>query len=82
VIDAFGGGGVMLYNREFPEGKLADGEFGDYMNSFIGEMTDFEQAALDGKALEAGPEQSLGELRTALAVYRSAKTQQWEDVWA
>jgi len=44
-------------------------------------ITDFEQAVLDGKPLAAGPEVSLGELRTALAIYRSAKTRQWEKVW-
>ena len=30
---------------------------------------------------QAGPEESLGELRTALAIYRSAASGGWEDVW-
>ncbi len=37
---------------------------------------------LDRKPLEAGPEQSLGELRTALAIYRSAVSGKWESVWS
>ena len=50
--------------------------------SFGYELHDFSRAVLEGKPLEAGPEYSLGELRTALAIYRSAESKQWEKVWA
>ena len=36
---------------------------------------------MDGKTLDAGPEQALGELRAALAIYRSAESGRWEPVW-
>ena len=42
---------------------------------------DLAQAVLTGTSLAASPEYSLGELRTALAIYRSAKSKQWERVW-
>jgi len=44
-------------------------------------MADFAQAVLEGTPLAAGPEESLGELRTALAMYRSAESHKWEKVW-
>ena len=43
-------------------------------------MKDFAAAVLDGSPLKAGPEVSLGELRAALAIYRSAETDAWESV--
>ena len=49
--------------------------------SFGYELADFAQAVLAGTPLVAGPEQSLGELRCALAIYRSAASRQWEKVW-
>ena len=52
------------------------------MRSYAGQLRDFAHAALEGRPLEAGPEVSLGELRTALAMYRSAETGRWEKVWA
>ena len=52
-----------------------------YAKSFAPELLDFARAVLDGKPLEAGPEYSLGELRVALAIYRSAETKKWEPVW-
>ena len=51
------------------------------MRSYAGEFSDFEAAVLDGRPLAAGPESALGELRTALAMYRSAETHSWEKVW-
>ena len=44
-------------------------------------LADFERAVLDGAPLAAGPEQALGELRAALAIYRSAASRRWEKVW-
>ena len=52
-----------------------------YPQSFGPELADFAAAVLDGTPLAAGPEESLGELRLALAIYRSAETHQWEKVW-
>ena len=46
---------------------------GNYLQSYEGELADFAAAVLDGAPLAAGPEQSLGELRAALAMYRSAR---------
>ena len=53
----------------------------DNMNSYAGEFEDFAAAVIDGRPLAAGPEFALGELRTALALYRSAESRCWEKVW-
>lgn len=73
-------GGIQLFDEKHREGKLLMEPQG-YAQSFGPEQADFAAAVLDGKELEAGPEQSLGELRTALAVYRSAQSRSWEKVW-
>jgi predicted dehydrogenase len=52
-----------------------------YMRSYAGQLRDFARAALEGRPLEAAPEESLGELRTALAMARSAESRRWEKVW-
>ena len=51
------------------------------VDSYGVELHDFSLAVLDGKPLEAAPAFSLGELRTALAMYRSVDTRCWEKVW-
>ncbi len=51
------------------------------MSSFAPEIENFAMAILKGQALAAGPEVSLGELRTALAIYKSVETKSWEKVW-
>lgn len=66
------------------DGTEARGEVvfqGNYLQSYEGELADFAAAVLTGSPLAAGPEVSLGELRCALAMYRSAETKQWESVW-
>ena len=73
-------GGLSLVDRAHPEGIAIPGEHG-YAASFGPELRDFEAAVLDGKDPEAAAEQSLGELRTALAIYRSAASGAWESVW-
>ena len=73
-------GGMTLVNWQHPQGRPIAGEHG-YAASFAPEMADFEAAVLDGKSPEAPPEASLGELRTALAIYRSAESGHWEKVW-
>ena len=73
-------GGIKLFDEEHREGiPLMEPQ--GYAQSFGPEHVDFAAAVLDGKELEAGPEQSLGELRTALAVYRSVESRGWEKVW-
>jgi predicted dehydrogenase len=44
-------------------------------------LADFAAAIQTKKAPVAGPEMSLGELRTALAIYKSANNRQWAKVW-
>jgi predicted dehydrogenase len=51
-----------------------------YLDSYAGEWRDFEAAVLDGTPLAAPPTAALGELRAALAMYRSATSRSWERV--
>jgi UDP-N-acetyl-2-amino-2-deoxyglucuronate dehydrogenase len=76
------GGRVLLFDREHREGKvILDNKDEGRAAAFGYELNDFVGAVLDGTPLEAGPEYSLGELRTAFAIYRSAESRQWEKVW-
>jgi predicted dehydrogenase len=75
-------GRLLLYNKEYPEGEVLLTNKWEGRNASFGyELADFTQAVLTGTPLAAPPEYSLGELRTALAIYRSAKSRQWEKVW-
>jgi predicted dehydrogenase len=58
------------------------GEQGGYLCSYEHELADFARAALNGTPPAASAEYALGELRIALAMYRSAETRQWEKVWS
>jgi predicted dehydrogenase len=81
VVEKGSEGRVMLYDREHRQG-LEVLSAGERKASAYGlELADFVQAVLEGTPLAAGPEESLGELRTALAMYRSAESHQWEKVW-
>jgi predicted dehydrogenase len=71
LFDAANRRGVVV-RPEVPQG---------YMLSYAGQLRDFARAVGTGAPLAAGPEVSLGELRTALAMARSARTQRWEKVW-
>ncbi len=74
---------VVLYDAEHPQGvKVREDEPQGYLLSYAGQFRDFASAALRGTPLAAGPEQALGELRTALAMERSAESRRWEKVWA
>jgi predicted dehydrogenase len=73
-------GRVVLWTAEDPGGRQV-GEEGGYGKSYPGQFADFEAAVLDGRPLAAGPEAAVGELRTALALYRSVATGRWEPVW-
>jgi predicted dehydrogenase len=77
VIDGLGR--VKLYDGSDPRGTVV-GQ-GGYLQSYEGQMAAFEAAVLDGVAPPAGAESSLGELRGALAMYRSASSGRWEAVW-
>ena len=72
-------GEARLYNADHPEGRSVMEPKG-YAKSFGPELADFTSAVLDGTKLAAGPDDSLRELRTVLAIYRSAQTKQWEKV--
>ena len=74
-------GRLMLFNQRTPQGEAIMNKLEGRRAAFGYELLDFERAVLDGKSLEARPEHSLGELRTALAIYRSAESRQWEKVW-
>ena len=80
VIDGGFKGGLRLFDPDHRDGVLVQEPQG-YPASFGPELEDFAAAVLDGKPLAAGPDQSLGELRTALAIYRSAASGRWEKVW-
>lgn len=69
LFDARGGAGTVVAES-------------GYLESYAGEWRDFEAAVLDGTPLAASPEHSLGELRAAFAMYRSAASGRWERVFA
>lgn len=81
VIEKGHAGRALLYDQAHPQGRdlLEESEMRE--DAFGLELADFCRAVLDGTELVAGPEESLGELRTALAIYRSAESRQWEKVW-
>ncbi len=72
-------GRVLLY-----DGKEARGEVvgdGNYFMSYERQIADFEAAVLDGVAPAASAAFAVGELRAALAMYRSVQSGRWEPVW-
>jgi len=74
--------GVMLYDAEHPGGRrVREDEPQGYLLSYAGQFRDFARAVRTGTPPEAGPEVSLGELRTALAMERSAASGRWQEVW-
>lgn len=74
-------GRLMLYNSDHPDGLAVMSASEGKAASYGVELHDFSCAVLDGKELEASPAFSLGELRTALAIYRSVESGRWEKVW-
>ncbi len=81
VIEKGNGGRLLLYTKAHPDGKVILDKNSGRSDSYGYELNDFAGAVLDGTALAASAEYSLGELRTALAIYRSAESRQWEKVW-
>jgi predicted dehydrogenase len=80
VIEGGFTGALRLFDSDHRDGALVMEPQG-YPASFGPELADFAAAVLDGTPLVAGPEQSLGELRVAHAIYRSSASKQWEQVW-
>jgi predicted dehydrogenase len=81
VIERSSSGRLILFDRDHPDGQVLLTRNEGRRASFGYELDDFARAVLEGKPLAAGPEYSLGDLRTALAIYRSAESRQWEKVW-
>jgi predicted dehydrogenase len=75
-----GSGWVKLHDGADWKGTKV-GERGGYLQSYEGELLDFARAVQTGAQPAATAEYALGELRLALAMYRSAETKQWEKVW-
>ncbi len=76
------GGNVTKYVAGNPAGiVLHSGIEQGRHDSFGYELSDFADAILKRTRLQASPEDSLGELRTALAMYRSTESGHWESVW-
>jgi predicted dehydrogenase len=74
-----GSGWVKLHDGTDWKGTKV-GERGGYLLSYEAELHDFAGAVLDGRPPAATAEYALGELRLALAMYRSAETKRWERV--
>ncbi len=74
-------GNLLLFNHDHPTGEAIMGTAAGTAGSYGYELKDFASAVLSGTALQAKPEYSLGELRTALALYRSVESRTWEKVW-
>jgi predicted dehydrogenase len=73
-------GWVKVWDGGEPRGRKV-GEQGGYLRSYEGEWADFASAVLQGTAPAASAAYALGELRLALAMYRSAESGRWEAVW-
>ena len=74
-------GQLLLFNKEHPRGEVIMSAVEGKRNSYGEEIKDFCKVVLDGSIMAATPEFSLGELRTALALYRSIESGRWEKVW-
>jgi predicted dehydrogenase len=81
VIERGQHGRLLLFTKAHPDGEtLLTNMWEGRAAGFGYELADFARSVLTGTALAASPEYSLGELRTALAIYRSAASKQWEPV--
>ena len=74
-------GVLTLFNSSFPKGEIIMSGVAGRKNSYGEEIKNFCEVILDGTDMAASPEFSLGELRTALALYASIKSGRWEKVW-
>jgi predicted dehydrogenase len=74
----------MIVVDPLGEVRLHDGTVlatGNYLESYEGQVAAFEAAVLDGTSPPADARFAVGELRAALAMYRSAESGRWEPVW-
>ena len=74
-------GVLTLFNSSFPKGEIIMSGVAGRKNSYGEEIKNFCEVILDGTDMAASPEFSLGELRTALALYASIRSGRWEKVW-
>ena len=74
-------GQLLLFNKQYPRGKVIMNAAEGKRNSYGEEIKDFCEVVLDGTIMAATPEFSLGDIRTALALYRSVNSRRWEKVW-
>ena len=81
VIEHGREGRLLLVDADHPQGEKLMDAFPGKVDSYGLELHDFSLAVLEGRPLAATPEFSLGELRTALAMYRSTASGRWEKVW-
>lgn len=72
-------GETRVFDGADPNGTVVGR--GGYRSSLEGVWLDFEAAVLDGTPLAATAEHSLGEIRAAHAIIRSAESHSWEPVW-
>ena len=82
VSERGGSGRLLLYDAAHPDGEVVLDSLDGRRDAFGVELDEFSRAVLHGAPLTAGPADSLGELRTALAIYRSARSGGWERVGA
>lgn len=82
VSEPGGPGRLLLYDAAHPDGEVVLDSLDGRRDAFGVELDEFSRAVLHGAPLTAGPADSLGELRTALAIYRSARSGGWERVGA
>jgi predicted dehydrogenase len=75
-----GSGWVKRYDGTDWKGTNV-GEQGGYLRSYEHSLADFVRAVQRGTPPAVPPEYALGELRLALAMYRSAESKRWERVW-
>ncbi|MEC8348356.1 MAG: Gfo/Idh/MocA family oxidoreductase, partial [Pseudomonadota bacterium] len=74
-------GELILFNPDHPKGRVVMNAVEGKINSYGAELKDFSEVVLDAKTMAATPAYALGELRTALALYRSIESGRWEKVW-
>lgn len=82
VIEKGKNGRLVRYTRDHTDGEVILDNKADGRNAAFGyELLDFQRAVLEGTPTATTAEYATGELRTALAIYRSAESRQWEKVW-
>lgn len=72
---------LRLHNRQNPDGRVVLDVPRGRADSYGHELAEFADVILDGRPPAAPAAHSIGELRTALAIARSARSRQFEPVW-